>query len=112
MPIRPENRSKYPPNWTEIAERIKWERAGGRCEMLTLDGERCTAVHGSRHPWTGSIVVLTCAHLNHDETDCSDENLRAACQCCHNRYDFAHRLRNRQRRERRERRKQKELQFA
>jgi hypothetical protein len=112
MPIRPENKSKYPANWTEITERIKWERAGGRCEMLTLDGERCTARHGMRHPWTGSIVVLTTAHLDHDESNCDDENLRAACQCCHNRYDQAHRLRTRQRRAARERRKQKELQFA
>jgi hypothetical protein len=112
MPIKPENKSKYPKDWDAIANRIKWERAQGRCEMLTLDGERCTARHGSRHPWTGSIVVLTVAHLNHDESDCRDEVLRAACQCCHNRYDVQHRLATRQRRQQREKRKQKELKFA
>jgi hypothetical protein len=45
-------------------------------------------------------VVLTVAHLNHRPEDCSDENLRAACQLCHNRYDAYHRLLSRQRRRR------------
>ncbi len=32
-------------------------------------------------------IVLTVAHLNHDPTDCRDQNLRALCQRCHLRYD-------------------------
>jgi hypothetical protein len=34
-------------------------------------------------------VVLTIAHLDHDETnyDVQDERLKAACQLCHLRYD-------------------------
>jgi hypothetical protein len=36
---------------------------------------------------TGSLVVLTVAHLNHMPEDCSDENLLAMCQRCHNAYD-------------------------
>lgn len=102
MPILKENKPRYPKNWTAISDRIRFERAQMRCEMKTLDGERCTAMHGQRHPFTGVIVVLTTAHLNHKPEDCSDENLRAACQLCHNRYDQAHRLRNRQRRRRAE----------
>jgi len=31
MPIKPENKDKYPDNWKEIRERIR-ERAGNRCE--------------------------------------------------------------------------------
>jgi 5-methylcytosine-specific restriction endonuclease McrA len=32
MPIKPENRSKYPANWRELSRRIRHERAGNRCE--------------------------------------------------------------------------------
>jgi len=31
MPIRPENRARYPKNWPEIVARIR-ERSGNRCE--------------------------------------------------------------------------------
>lgn len=31
MPIRPENKHRYPPNWPEISREIK-DRAGWRCE--------------------------------------------------------------------------------
>ena len=100
MPIRPEEKVKYPKNWAAISDRIRFERAEGRCEFLTDDGERCTAQHGHRHPFTGAIVCLTVAHLNHDPADCSEENLRAGCQLHHNRWDAAYRLKNRRRRRR------------
>ena len=32
MPINPEFRGLYPPHWRELANQIKFERAGGRCE--------------------------------------------------------------------------------
>ncbi len=32
MPIRPELRPLYPPNWRELSRRVTFERAGGRCE--------------------------------------------------------------------------------
>jgi 5-methylcytosine-specific restriction endonuclease McrA len=38
-------------------------------------------------------IVLTVAHLNHTPEDCRDENLKALCQRCHNRYDAAERRR-------------------
>lgn len=100
MPITKEERNRYPKDWPATSDRIRFDRAESRCEMLTYDGERCTAKHGHRHPYTGSIVVLTVAHLNHKPEDCSDENLRAACQLCHNRWDVQHRLLSRQRRRR------------
>ena len=93
MPIRPEQREKYPPDWPEISRRIRFERAEGRCECDGLCGEshgeqrRCLAFHGKPHPVTGSKVVLTTMHLDHDPTHCDDDNLMAACQKCHNRYD-------------------------
>ncbi len=102
MPILKENRAKYPKDWPEISDRIRFGRACYRCEFLTDDGERCTARHGQRHPFTGAIVVLTVAHLNHNESDCREENLRTGCQLHHNRYDLKHRLESRQRRRRSE----------
>lgn len=102
MPILKENKAKYPKDWPAISDRIRFERADYRCEFLTDDGERCTARHGQRHPFTGVIVTLTTAHLDHDPANCDEDNLRAACQLHHNRYDLAHRLRSRQRRRRAE----------
>lgn len=44
-------------------------------------------MHEALHPDTGSIVVLTVAHLDHVPENCADDNLKAMCQRCHNRYD-------------------------
>lgn len=99
MPIRPENRSLYPPDWPEISRRIKFDRAEGRCECdgrcgrppihLAPDG-RCWNHHGEPAYATGSPVVLTTAHLDHDPTHCADDNLMAMCQGCHLHYDRDH----------------------
>ena len=32
MPIRPENRARYPKDWKAISKRIPFARAGGRCD--------------------------------------------------------------------------------
>jgi hypothetical protein len=45
-------------------------------------------MHATRHPITDSIVVLTVAHLDHTPENCADDNLKAMCQRCHNRYDM------------------------
>jgi hypothetical protein len=91
MPIRPENRARYPADWPAISARIRFQRAGNRCECAgecgTEHGDRCDAVNRQPHPATRSMVVLTVAHLNHRPEDCADANLRAMCQRCHNRYD-------------------------
>lgn len=42
------------------------------------------------------VIVLTVAHLNHDPTDCSPENLAAMCQRHHLAYDHAHHQANAQ----------------
>lgn len=91
MPIRPENRARYPKDWKQISARIRFERAKSRCECeghCGLEhGGRCVAEHGKRHPDTNSIVVLTVAHLDHEPENCAPGNLKAMCQRCHNRYD-------------------------
>lgn len=109
MPIRPENRKRYPKDWKEISHRIRFERGQGRCECTGECGddhgtendnygfcppgyagypdERCSAKHGETHHITGSKVVLTAAHLNHVVEECGDDNLKGMCQRCHNKMD-------------------------
>lgn len=94
MPIRPENKLRYPPRkvWLGMVEAAR-ERGGNRCECdgkcgLVHEGGRCSAVNGEPHPTTGSKVVLTLAHEHGvplEET--SIERMFHACQRCHNRYD-------------------------
>ena len=88
MPIRPELRALYPPDWPQISARIRFERAANRCEW-------CGAANHWFHPETGSVVVLTVAHLDHNPANNADDNLAALCQLCHNRYDAPKRAANR-----------------
>lgn len=110
MPIRAENRKRYPKNWKDISHRIRFERARGRCECTGECGidhaeeldpmgfgrpiHRCTAKHHEKHPITCSKVVLTVAHLDHIPENCADDNLKAMCQRCHLRYDADHHKKN------------------
>ncbi len=98
MPISPENRARYPRDWKAISLRIRTERAGNRCECEGECGRghegRCNAINGQPHPVTGSVVVLTCMHLDHTPERCDDDNLRAACQRCHLSYDAKHHAAN------------------
>ena len=94
MPIRPENKLRYPKDWPEISRRIRFERAGGRCECsgqcFDDHGGRCKKRNGDPTPTPGWHVVLTTAHLNHTPEDCRDENLLALCQACHLKLDARH----------------------
>lgn len=115
MPI---DYSKYPPNWrTEIVPRIL-ERAGNKCEWCDLDNYQFVhsvplkvCIDGRykiKRFWLstesdfkrmepfalgGEVnkvkVVLTIAHLDHDEEnhDVDDSRLAALCQYCHLNYD-------------------------
>lgn len=115
MPIRPENRDRYPPDWPDISARVRQE-AGNRCEwcrapngetiargrgddagtyMLergeTYDdktGEYLGLRHGSEYDAARFVrVILTVAHMDHHPENCERENLKALCQKCHNAYD-------------------------
>lgn len=97
----------YPPDWKEIANRVKTE-AGWRCI-------RCKHPHGDRftktpppppgweigpsynpinyffvpcdglctHPKDGSLRMLTVHHLDMNPENCEWWNLAALCQVCH-----------------------------
>jgi hypothetical protein len=115
MPIKPENRSRYPTDWPQVRQRIL-RRAHYRCEH-----EGCNAGHGLKGYWRGEVfvrmpeslrlagydagdvvacddgkelkiikIVLTIAHLDHTPENCDDDNLRAWCQRHHLRYDVQH----------------------
>ncbi len=94
-PIRAENKPRYPKNWPAISRAIKDDRAGGRCECEGECGRgthtgRCPNRHGHPAYETGSLVVLTTAHLDHTPENCDPDNLRAMCQGCHLHYDRDH----------------------
>lgn len=93
MPIRAENRVRYPKDWKKISAEIRG-RAGNRCEGSPAYPD-CRAENGQPHPVTGSRVVLTVAHLDHQPENCDSLNLRAWCQRCHNTYDAPMRAANR-----------------
>ena len=91
MPISAERMKLYAggsirsPEWLAIRKRIL-ERAGNCCEGNDLF-PKCRAENGKPHPVTGSKVVLTIGHVNQDETDNRDVNLKAWCQRCHLTWD-------------------------
>jgi len=98
MPIRPENKDRYPKDWPAISLRIR-ERAGNRCEKCGVPNGEFIVRHDDG-TWeitdmifAGTKIVLTVAHLDHTPEHCDDENLRAWCQRCHNRYDEPERRR-------------------
>ncbi|MFT8762883.1 MAG: hypothetical protein ABF809_02695 [Gluconobacter potus] len=118
MPIRPELKALYPPNWPELSRQVRFERAGGVCQRCGRPhGHHLQVLPGGRwkHPETGhwfngrgrrisppdliehlqmrqTKVVLAAAHLNHDPTSNRLRNLRALCQRCHLLHDRSYHL--------------------
>ena len=79
MPIRPENKHRYPPRneWLKIRADIL-ERANNCCEFCSV------ANYSVRN---NSTIVLTIAHLDHAPENNDPSNLKALCQKCHLAYD-------------------------
>lgn len=88
MPIKAENRPRYPADWKMISLAVR-EAATWRCQGSPAFPD-CRATHAEPHPVTGSKVILTVAHLDHQPENCAGDNLRAMCQRCHLNYDRAH----------------------
>ena len=124
MPIKPENRHRYPADWPQIRERIL-ARAGNACEKCKAPNRTRIARGAGKDDGTYMLdtadvycadtgahlgqcrhsdyelarmvdVVLTIAHLDHVPENCVDDNLRAWCQRCHLRYDHDHHRANAQ----------------
>jgi hypothetical protein len=88
-------RDRYPVDWPAISLTVR-EAAGWQCECVGECGRkhfpdvRCSARQGQPAPRTGSVVVLTTAHLDHVPEHVDRGNLRAFCQSCHLAYDREH----------------------
>ncbi|MDO9463801.1 MAG: hypothetical protein Q7J67_00630 [bacterium] len=92
MPIRSENKKRYPKDWILRSRFIRFYRAKNKCEW-------CGAENYKPHPITGSRVILTTAHIyDHRPEICNFFNLAALCQRCHNRHDAANRRKSRNKR--------------
>lgn len=74
-----------------VWQRLPWESRWSDCECRSA---LATLALGDLVVRSVKIV-LTVAHLDHDPTNNSLENLRALCQRCHNRHDVPHRSANR-----------------
>lgn len=85
MPI---NYKEYPENWTEIRERIL-ARENNCCKFCGIKNYTVKE--------SGTKVILTIAHLDHDKEnhEVDDDRLAALCQKCHLRYDLPHHINNR-----------------
>lgn len=119
MPIRPENRARYPADWPAISQGVR-ERAHQRCEGSPAFPD-CRAPNRALGYWRGGVfermpnsmryagvqkgdtvacsdgtsvriiqIVLTVGHLDHTPENCDPNNLRAWCQRCHLHYDRDH----------------------
>jgi hypothetical protein len=126
VPIKPENKGRYPADWKQIRERIL-VRSDNCCEQCRVangdmivrgidkdagtfqrfegDGEVYAADDGrllgrcKASEYCGNKwtrVVLTIAHLDHVPEHCDDDNLKALCQRCHLAYDAEHHRANAQ----------------
>ena len=90
MPI---DYKQYHPKWSLIVRLIR-KRSGDRCEgSPTYPG--CRAINKQFHPATGSLVVLTVAHMDHDKKNNRFWNLRHFCQRCHLIHDIGQHVMNR-----------------
>ena len=83
MPIKSENKKRYPKEWKMIALSVK-EKAEWKCQVC---GKQCRKPN---EPFDTHKRTLTVAHLNHIPEDVSEENLKAMCAPCHLRYDAKH----------------------
>ena len=84
MPIKPENRHRYPPRkeWQHIRERIL-KRANHQCEFCGV--QNYTIRMNAR-------VVLSVAHLDQQPENNHPTNLKALCQRCHLLHDQPFRM--------------------
>lgn len=95
MPIKPENRHKYPSNWKDLREAVL-KRAHHRCELCFVPNGAIiqrdeTGIWRHAIESSGTRIVLTTAHINQDIADNRMVNLLALCQRCHLRIDAPYR---------------------
>lgn len=111
-------RWRYPIDWPQLSQLVRFGRAKGRCEIcarphganvLCLPGGRWFDAEATQWrdgrgimcaaPWgvdldalRGTRVVLAAAHLDHDPSNNDLSNLKCLCQRCHVIHDKPHHL--------------------
>ncbi len=124
MPIKPENKARYPADWKQVRGNIL-ARAGNCCEQckapnhvriargsgddagtyMTDDANVYDAETGEHlgqcrmsdyDVGRMTDIVLTIAHLDHTPENNDPANLKALCQRCHLAYDAEHHKANAQ----------------
>ena len=98
MPIKPELAKRYPPNWKQLRAEVL-ERAGHKCEQCGVPNYAAGYRDDQGNFYTlktGMLkIVLTIAHLDHDELETTDiTRLKCLCQKCHLAYDHEHHMKN------------------
>ena len=104
MPIRPEMKDKYPPDWSEISKAARlrasehceqcgianclygWRRKSGEFVPVSEEIRTVKAVAEVLAEFTSKAltrIVLTVHHLDEDPTNNQHGNLVALCQRCH-----------------------------
>jgi len=81
MPI---DYKKYPKEYFVKKKKVR-QRSGNECEL-------CGAPNGEPHWKTGSIVVLTCAHIDQVISHNVMHNLLDLCQRCHLKIDLPYKV--------------------
>ena len=117
MPIKQENRALYPPDWKAISKRIRFERAGNKCEWCgvanyaygardkngewhnessihLMNSDNGRELFGDEFPDMIKIVLTVAHHPDPDPMNCAEDNLHALCQKCHNKLDAPMRAKN------------------
>lgn len=102
----PMNRRLYPDNWDALALQVKneanWicENCGRQCKRTSetwcefinrvVPKVHCQFSHDLLNEMSSKPTrfVLTTAHLDHEPSNCSRDNLKAWCSVCHCRYDL------------------------
>jgi hypothetical protein len=79
------NKNRYPTNWKLISLQLIWNRAQNHCEV-------CGIMNGAIHPKTGKKQTLSVAHLDHNEANMDDSNLKVMCNYDHLNHDRANNL--------------------
>lgn len=109
MPIHPDLKPLYPPDWDEISAAIKAEQGHKCAECGVPDRIHIYRFSNEATSWKSVddlkshefpkgapvFIVLTTAHLDQNPANNNRNNLKALCQMCHNRLDAPYRAHRR-----------------
>src|SRR5882672_7840526 len=99
------NRNQYPENWVDTVRPRILKRDNYKCcecgikhrSYVLIDQSKnrilidlSEHIEYKKEGWNTYRIFLQVSHINHDKSDCSDENLRSLCPQCHLKNDKEH----------------------